>query len=314
VKGISKTVILLTAGVVIGLLISTGFAILTQPRPTQKLVIAIQPTLAAAEALQRSKPLESFLEQRLGVDVEIYVPTSYAAVVEALRQGHADAAMMSAWPSYLAWKLAGAEVVLAEVRRVGEGDRLVEKTYYYSYWVVLPDSPIKSLEELRGRKVALPSPISTSGYVAPLAKLVEKGLVRVEGKKEADPSTFFTVVFTGGYAQSWNALKAGDVDATVIAGDIPEDLYRDVMSKVRVVDSQGPIPSHGVVFSKDLKEPLRSKLLQAFLELGEKQPELMRSFISALFVGFEPTTSETHLQALGKYLELTNLKYTEKVG
>jgi phosphonate transport system substrate-binding protein len=289
VKGISKTVILLTAGVVIGLLISTGFAILTQPRPTQKLVIAIQPTLAAAEALQRSKPLESFLEQRLGV-------------------------MMSAWPSYLAWKLAGAEVVLAEVRRVGEGDRLVEKTYYYSYWVVLPDSPIKSLEELRGRKVALPSPISTSGYVAPLAKLVEKGLVRVEGKKEADPSTFFTVVFTGGYAQSWNALKAGDVDATVIAGDIPEDLYRDVMSKVRVVDSQGPIPSHGVVFSKDLKEPLRSKLLQAFLELGEKQPELMRSFISALFVRFEPTTSETHLQALGKYLELTNLKYTEKVG
>jgi phosphonate transport system substrate-binding protein len=303
VKGISKTVILLTAGVVIGLLISTGFAILTQPRPTQKLVIAIQPTLAAAEALQRSKPLESFLEQRLGVDVEIYVPTSYAAVVEALRQGHADAAMMSAWPSYLAWKLAGAEV-----------DRLVEKTYYYSYWVVLPDSPIKSLEELRGRKVALPSPISTSGYVAPLAKLVEKGLVRVEGKKEADPSTFFTVVFTGGYAQSWNALKAGDVDATVIAGDIPEDLYRDVMSKVRVVDSQGPIPSHGVVFSKDLKEPLRSKLLQAFLELGEKQPELMRSFISALFVRFEPTTSEKHLQALGKYLELTNLKYTEKVG
>jgi phosphonate transport system substrate-binding protein len=75
-------------------------------------------------------------------------------------------------------------------------------------------------------------------------------------------------VFTGGYAQSWNALKAGDVDATVIAGDIPADLYRDVMSKVRVVDSQGPIPSHGVVFSKNLKEPLRSKLLQAFLELG----------------------------------------------
>ncbi|MEM4346341.1 MAG: PhnD/SsuA/transferrin family substrate-binding protein, partial [Candidatus Caldarchaeum sp.] len=171
-----QTAALLTAGILIGLTLSAGLGMVF-PQPTRtKLVIAIQPTLSAAEVMQRSKPVEAFLEQRLPeVDVEIYVPTSYAAAVEALRRGHAQAAFMSAWPSYLAWKLAGAEVVLAEVRTVGEGDKLIQSTAYYSYWIVMPDSPIKSVEDLRGKKVALPSPISTSGYLAPVAKLVELG-------------------------------------------------------------------------------------------------------------------------------------------
>ncbi len=306
-------IVFLSIGILIGAFGST--IILTiYPQPTQKIVVAVQPTIASAEIIQRAKPLESFLEEKLGVDVEIYVPTSYAAVVEALRRGHAQVALMSAWPAYLAWKLGGAEVVLAEVRKVGQGDKIVNETYYYSYWVVMPNSPIRSLEDLRGKKVGLPSPISTSGYVAPLAKLVEKGLVRVEGGKEADPKTFFTVVFTGGYAQSWKILQAGDVDAIVIAGDIPEDLYLDVMKKVRVVDVVGPVPSHCIVFAKELKEPLRSKIVQAFIELGEKRPELMRSFVSALFVGFKQTTSEQHLSQLQQYITLTNLKYAEKVG
>ncbi|MEM0349600.1 MAG: phosphate/phosphite/phosphonate ABC transporter substrate-binding protein [Candidatus Caldarchaeum sp.] len=311
-----KSIALITAGIIIGLLLSAAFGlVILQPQNKQKLVIAVQPTLSAAEVVQRAKPIEAFLEQKLpDIDVEIYVPTSYAAVVESLRRGHAHAAFMSAWPSYLAWKLADAEVVLAEIRTVGEGDKIVEAPQYYSYWVVLPNSPIQSIEDLRGKKVALPSPISTSGYVAPVAKLVELGYLQVKQGSEADPSTFFQVVFTGGYAQSWTALKNGDVDAAVIAGDIPETLYREVMSNTRVIASQGPIPSHAVVFSKELKEPLRSQLINALLELGEKEPTLMKQFVSALFVRFEPTTSEQHLEGLQRYLELTNLRYSEKVG
>ncbi|MEM2652491.1 MAG: phosphate/phosphite/phosphonate ABC transporter substrate-binding protein, partial [Candidatus Caldarchaeum sp.] len=270
-KHLHRTITLIVFGAFMGALITSGLSLLTN-QPSQKIVIAIQPTIAASDILQRAKPVETFLEERLAVDVEMYVPTSYAAVVEALRRGHAHAALMSAWPSYLAWKLSDAEVVLAEVRTVGSGDKIVNATHYFSYWVTLPDSSISSLEDLRGKKVGLPSPISTSGYVAPLSKLVEKGLVKVEGGKEADPSSFFTVVFTGGYAQSWKALQAGDVDAIVIAGDIPAELYFEVVAKTKVIDSQGPIPSHAVVFSKELKEPLRSKLIQAFIELGDRQP------------------------------------------
>jgi phosphonate transport system substrate-binding protein len=308
------TIVILIAGILLGTVTTIGVTALQQSQQREKLVIAVQPTLTTTTILQQAKPLESYLESKLGVDVEIYVPTSYAAVVEAIRRGHAHAALMSAWPSYLAWKIGEADVVLAEVREVSIGDKLVNSTFYYSYWVVPKDSDIKSLEDLRGKTVALPSPLSTSGYVAPMAKLVEKGLVQVQEGREVDPSGFFKIVFAGGYAQAWEALRTGKVDAIVIAGDIPENLYREVLANTRMIETQGPIPSHAVVFSKELKEPLRSRLVEALIDLGRERPDLMRNFVSALFTGFQRTTAEEHLASLERYIRITNLKYSEKLG
>jgi len=279
-----------------------------------KLVIAVQPTSTAAELSADAGEIEEFLEARLDADVELRFPTTYAGVIEALRFGHADAAFMGAWPAALATQEAGAEIALAEIREVIIDDELTEAPYYYSYWVVPSDSPYTSLEELQGKKAAFPSQLSTSGYVAPVARLVELGLLEpAAAGEQADPRDFFDeVFFAGGYAQAWEALKAGQVDVSVIAGDVPEELYREVLADTRVLEEQGPIPSHAVVFSKDLKDPLRSDLQQALLQLGsEENRELMRTFISGTFVRFEPTTTDEHLAALNEYLEATGLVFTE---
>lgn len=279
----------------------------------EKLVLAVQPTATPEKLTAEAKDIEAFLEARMSnVDIEIVFPTFYGGVIEALKYGHAQAAFLSAWPAALAGKYAGAEVVLAEVREVVIGEEKVERPYYYSYWVVLKDSPYTSLEQLKGKKAAFSSLLSTSGYVAPLARLVELGFVKTTGKA-ADPKQFFAEsLFAGGYAQAWEALKQKQVDVTVIAGDVSETLYREVLAGTRVLEQQGPIPSHGVVFSKDLKEPLRSQLKNALLELGKPENrDLMRKFISGIFVGFSATTSEEHLGSLSKFLELTGVSYTE---
>lgn len=277
----------------------------------RKLVIAVQPTSTPEKLSAHAAELEQFLEQRLGTDVEIKFPTQYSGVIEALRFGHAQAAFMGAWPAALAGRHAGAEVVLAEIREVSIGDRKTEAPHYLSYWVVRKDSPIQSLQELKGKKAAFPSQISTSGYVAPLAKLVEEKLISRQENAPADPKQFFgEAVFSGGYAQCWEALKAGQVDVTVIAGDVPETLYEEVLANTRVIETQGPIPSHAVVFAKDFKEPLRGKLLSALQELGQPEHrDLMRKFVSGIFVRFEPSTGEQHLETLRKQLDLTGLDF-----
>ncbi|MBM2810566.1 MAG: Phosphate/phosphite/phosphonate transporter substrate-binding protein [Chloroflexi bacterium] len=279
----------------------------------QRLVIAVQPTNTPEQLTSDAQELRAYLEQRLGRPVELVFPTTFAGVIEAMRFGHAQAAFMSAWPAALAQRHAGAEVVLAEVREVVIGDQKAEAPYYYSYWVVRPDSEFTSLDQLRGRKAAMPSQLSTSGYVAPMAKLVDLGLV--PGDKEADPKAFFSdVIYSGGYAQGWEALKNGQVDATVIAGDVAESLYRDVLANTRVIETQGPIPSHGVVFSKDLVDPTRTLLRDALMDLGrpEYRP-MMRKFISGIFVGFTPTTTQEHLASLNGYLERTQLAFVERL-
>jgi phosphonate transport system substrate-binding protein len=139
-----------------------------------KIVIAIQPTLSSDEMLKKAKPLEKFIKDGLGgkTDVQVYVPSSFAAVVESLRFGHAHVAFMSAWPAQLAVQLGGAEVALAEVREVIQGAKKVEAPYYYSYWVVPSNSLYQNLQSLKGKTACFPSPISTSGYVAPMGTIV----------------------------------------------------------------------------------------------------------------------------------------------
>jgi phosphonate transport system substrate-binding protein len=280
---------------------------------SERLVLAVQPTANPGTLTAESHEIEQFLEARLdGVDVEIRVPTMYAGVVEALRFGNADAAFMSAWPAALANRHAGAEVVLAEVREVLIGEEKLDRPFYYSYWIVTSDSPYRSLDDLEGRRAAFPSPLSTSGYVFPLARLVEAGHVQ-PGDREADPNTFFgQTTFAGGYAQAWQALKMRQVDVTVIAGDVPEALYREVLGATRIIDQQGPIPSHAVVFGRDLADPLRGRLRDALLELGdEPHRPLMRKFISGIFVRFDETTTGAHLAPLFDALQATRLQFTE---
>jgi phosphonate transport system substrate-binding protein len=149
----------------------SGAAQPTQAQPKEKLVIAILPTASAETLAAESREMEKFLEARLGREVDIMVPTLYGGVIEALRFGHAHAAFLSAWPAALAAKNAGAEVALAEVREVVIGQEKQEKPFYFSYWVVRKDSPYQSLSDLRGKRVAFASPLSTSGYVFPLARL-----------------------------------------------------------------------------------------------------------------------------------------------
>jgi phosphonate transport system substrate-binding protein len=279
---------------------------------------AIQPTESADIISAKAPALEAFLESRMAAhgvpaDVRIYVPTAYISVVDALRYGHADAAMMSAWPMALASAKAKADVVLAEQREVMHGDQAVTAPHYYSYYIVRADSPHDSLEDLRGARVAYPSRSSTSGYIFPVAKLVEEGLIPAPTGGEADPSKFFGEVrLAGGYAQAWAALKDGQVDVAVTAGDINAKLLEEVLAGSRIIATQGPVPSHGVVFANGFAATPEGEALRlSLLDLKGEHRDLMRSLVSGIFVEFAPTTTDEHVAGLSQALQRTGLKLTE---
>lgn len=295
--------------------LAAGCAAPAAPAGKEKIVLAVAPTDNAAKIQASSAALEAFLEERTGADVTIHIPLSYAGIVETMRFGHAHVAMLGAWPAQLAASRAGAEVVLAEKREVSIGDKAEVQPFYFSYYVVKKDSPIQTLADLRGKTVALTSPSSTSGYIYPIARLVELGLVKAAADKvEANPQEFFgKVVLAGSYAAAWEQLKSGKVDAAVIAGDVSAKLYREVLDETRVVEQQGPVPSHAVVFAKGLDPAVAAKLKAAFLDLKGDKQQIMRDLVSGIFVEFTETTTEQHMGSLAKALELTGLKFGEKL-
>ena len=308
---------IVVAALIIAAIFLSG-CITQEEKPTKpKITIAILPTQQAEEIMSRAKELENFLESRVNADIDVYVPMSYSAVVEALRFGHAQVGLMSAWPMAASAKLAGTDVVLSEVREVIIDGEKTNQTYYYSYYVVMKNSSYTKLEDLKGKRAVYASLTSTSGYLFPVAKLVEKGLISKPAQgKEADPREFFgTVATPGGYGPAWDALKRGQADIGVIAGDVSEKLFREIQENTRIIETQGPIPSHGVVFSRSLEEPLRSELINAFMELNKPENnDLMRKLVSAIFVGFKKTSNEEHLAGLSAALNATGYKLTEKLG
>jgi phosphonate transport system substrate-binding protein len=278
----------------------------------ETIVIAIQPTSTPENLSAQAEELKQYLSQRMNRDVEIFFPTSYAGVIEALRFGHADAAFMGSWPAVLAMNRANAEIILAEVREVFINGERTEAPHYFSYWVVLPGSPYQDINDLKGKRVAFSSRLSSSGYVAPMSRLVDLGLITPSGNKPADAADFFGAVrFAGGYGQGWEALKSGQVDATIIAGDVPESLYQEVLAKTRIIETQGPIPSHAVLVASGMSPALRDELSAAFMGLNEERYRpLMRKFVSGIFVRFTIATPD-HVASFKRMVETVGLEFME---
>ncbi len=87
-------------------------------------------------------------------------------------------------------------------------------------WAVKPDSPIKSVKDLKGKKMGYTNPRSTSQGLASL--VIQSGGLKVEEVE---------LVKTGGFGEGVAALDAGLIDIT----PIPEPLWAKFKDKYRAV-------------------------------------------------------------------------------
>ena len=295
----------ITVVLVVALMLGVAGASACRPIETEApetLTIAFLPQEDPEKLLIEAEKIADFLSQRIGVPVKAIVPLEYAAVVEALRGGHAQIAFLSARPAVLAHEMADAWIILGEIRR--------GKTYYYSQWYVRKDSGIETLRDLEGKTVAFSSPTSTSGYLCPIAKLVEGGLLE---RGKADPKALFReVIFSGGYQQSLLALSRGEVDAAG-ASDYAFELYLtpEERQQIKVIAKQGPVPVHGVAVLGSLPYSMVTRIQEALLEFNKPENlPLLKELYGA--EGFVPVTHSEHIGPVHKAAELTGFGWPAK--
>ncbi|WP_333638836.1 phosphate/phosphite/phosphonate ABC transporter substrate-binding protein [Pyrobaculum aerophilum] len=316
---------LIIAGVLAVVIVAAVLALQNYPAQTPqsgaaqgKFRIVVNPGVAEKVSVKEAQELEKYLEDLMGMDVELSYPASSAALIEALRFGHADAALgPGALVGALAVSLANAELVAVEYREVIIDGKRETAPYYYSYFIVLKESPYVYIDELRGKRVCFPSETSVSGFIMPLKALADRGYItpgEVKRPRDLALQFFGDVVFGGGYAQCWAALKEGKVDVTVMAGDVAASLYWEAMNNSRVLKWKdggyaiaGPNPSHVVLVRGDLPEDVKTKFVNAIFALNNK-PELMRKYVSAIFVRFEQRDVNEHLKPLIDALDYLKIK------
>ncbi len=270
------------------------------------ITIGFIPVEKADELTPKAQALEEFLENKIGIDIEIVVPTNYEIIIEGMRFGHIDAAFMDTGPAWIAHQRTGAEVVLAELVAG-------KVNYQATVWTLADNDSIHSLEDTVGKRVAFTSITGSSGFVRPMGTLVTDGYINIEGDdivalESALANNFESYTFTGGYKAALQLLLNGNVDVA-FGSDIAPKKYLNLedQAKLRPVTTIGPVPSHVFMVNADMSESTRDALVDALIELNyDENNSILQNLYGA--EALVPTTTTMHIGDFGKYIDaLTGL-------
>jgi phosphonate transport system substrate-binding protein len=229
--------------------------------------MAFVPSADSAKVLASGKPLGDMLSHEINTPVEVSVPTSYAAVVEAMGANNVDIAWLAPFSYVVAHQRFGAEVVLSSVR---QGSKT-----YRAQIIVPTDSPIKEVKDIKGKRFAFVDSASASGYLYPSALLKDNG---IDPKKDLGET-----INAGGHDKVVIAVYNKQVDAGATFGNSSESgppteartlvqsTLPDVMEKVRILAETEPIVNDTVSVRRGLSPDLVAKIKAGLLKVASTE-------------------------------------------
>src|SRR5256714_5312408 len=225
--------------------------------PAQPLRVSMIPTTDPGKATREMQPLVDHLARSTGGEVQMTIPTNYAAVVEALVNDQVDIAHLGGFTYVQASKR-------AEVKPLVQRERDRE---FHSLFITQAGSPIKSLADLKGRSFAFGDVNSTSGHLMPEYFMRRNGV---------DREVIAKATYTGGHDATLLAVANGKVDA----GALDEAVFQRMTSsgkvdpaKVRVFWTTPPFFDYVWVARKGLDAKVASAVQDAFLKLDPADPQ-----------------------------------------
>ena len=232
-----------------------------------------------------------------GKRVRWFPAESYAAQVEALRSGRLHIAGVATGPTPYAVNLAGFEPLVSMVRPDGG-------IGYTLQLITHKDSNIKSIADLKGKRVAHVSPSSNSGDLAPRALFTAKGIT---------PGKDYEVLYSGKHDNSIMGVVNKDYDAAPVASTVVERMQQRGMFKaetLRVIYESAPFPRTAFGVPHNLAPELKAKIKEAFLTFDFKNSKLGKEFKDT--EKFGPIDYKEAWRDVRTIQQVSGVKYTQE--
>jgi phosphonate transport system substrate-binding protein len=179
----------------------------------------------------------------------------------------------------IAWSspIAAVRLQLLNLASIAVGIHREGGSSYQSAIFTSAASPIRKLEQLRGKRIAWVDPESAAGHVIPRQKLRTAGV-----------TSFAAQLFEGSHEGVVRAVLAGRADAGAtnvaldpVSGQIESAGWDRIApsDSIRVLATAGPIPPDAIVVSRAVPEETYDKIVEALLALGS------REYVQPLFGG-----------------------------
>jgi len=248
------------------------------------LVLALKPDKNPEAMAVERRDLGTALAATLGRPVEVIVPLSDAVINEGLANGTIDCGWLSATDVAKLPSPRAASILLAA--------QVKGSTTYRSVWLSLVDKPYTAIADLRGKPVAFAKKTSTSGCIVPLWDLGQRNLI-VAG---SSPESFFGVGncwYGTGYVSAVERVLSGEAEAAAVSDYVIEGanhLTPEQKAKLKIIATQGPVPTHVLAVRNTLDPAQRTALRSALIRLGTEAQPLRDRVFGGPFVEVDEAT------------------------
>jgi phosphonate transport system substrate-binding protein len=257
-----------------------------------ELTLGVIPAENASTTSDRWNPLTEYLSKELGVPVKLRVAQDYAAVIEGQRAGNIQIAF------YGPASFARAAITGVKTDPIVNQKHETGVNGYYSVIYVRADSPYKSIDDLKGKTIALVDPNSTSGNQAPHFFMQRAG-------KDLD-KFFGKTFFAGSHENAVLALAQGTADAaanlwnsetdTTVTRMNARHILKDANGKemtqkdFRVVFKSDFLPEGPFAVLDSMPADLKEKIRTALVELPAKDKATFDKLSDGKDLGLVPVS------------------------
>lgn len=227
---------------------------------------------------KRYQPIMDYLTQNTPYRFELKISRDYPEAVRFLREGVTPISSLGDVTFTEASTLYGAIPILKPLNQDGS-------PFYRSAIIVSKNSPLKSLQELKGKKMVFGSSHSTSGNLVPRYMLWNNGI------KLQELASITNLKHHDAVAK---AILKGQYDA----GGVKDVIANKYMSHgLRVLAYSEPLPSVPFVVRKEAPPEFIKAVKQALLKLDRNNPEhkkIMSTWDDEFKYGFAEASSDDY--------------------
>ncbi len=227
----------------------------------QNLRIGIPPYKSEQELRDVFKDVLLHLEKSLETKVHFFVSKDYEDMINRFKNGLIDVGFFTPNAYVEARERIEGLKYIATVLYADKSGNVND--HYKSVLVVKKDSDIKSISEIKGKRIGFTDERSTSGYIFPRILLKESG---IDFKKD-----FASVFMLKKHPKIMGALAGGSIDVGATFEDAVNESKNEYGDIFKIIAYSKEIPYDAVVAAPHIKSNLVEKIQKALIEYKSSQ-------------------------------------------
>jgi len=217
----------------------------------------------AGEAASRA--LAQAMEDFIGIPVEPVPDISYLIGIEAMRAGHLDIMLVSAFNYIRTSAVVDVELLATLPIRAGTVNNA-------AFITCATRDDINTIYDLEGKTFAFVDAVSTTGFIFPKYHLVSN--LGLDPNLLMNSGYFFnTATFSGGHETNVFGVNFGDFDAAAIGGMFLENMEERGLinaADFKIIGYTEPVPNPSYIIRSAIDPEIIEKIREFFLQFSDQ--------------------------------------------